>query len=209
MKINRFLLGGLALSLFAHVSAATLLGHFGSHFDEEHSVIEVEILLEGNSNEIIAQSLPTSPKKKAKPAPQIETSPADDDVALKAPVETEPTQTSDTENFLNSSLNAQAQGRALDASEKYAMELRNILSQNVVYPSMAKRLRQKGRVVVRFKLRRDGQLIKAEVIESSKFALLNQAAQELIRKIDKMKPFPEELKSVAVQDFSIPIDYTF
>ena len=71
LVINRILFTAISLSICLHVSAAALLGHYGHSFDElEHSVIEVEILLEGDSNEVTVISPP--PRKTAPPVPKLE-----------------------------------------------------------------------------------------------------------------------------------------
>lgn len=97
-------------------------------------------------------------------------------------------------------------GRELDASERYAAELRQWLERRKVYPATARRMGKQGRVLVKFRLRRDGSILHAQVIEASSHEVLNDAAKELVRAVNGFRPFPDEITKTA-WDFLVPIDY--
>lgn len=219
LAINRTLRWGLALSLFLHFSAAALLGRFGVSFDKDITTVDVEILIEGDGVETVVsipQAAPQSAPRPVKPQPPPEpiSSESIDETDIVKNVKEDPKPRSETQpvqenwdELIRQSSTGSLQGRALSASEKYTMELRRALNQRLVYPTVAKRLRQKGRVTVRFWLRNDGSLLKTEVIERSNFDIFNKAAEELVKEIDGLKPFPDELKDKKVWAFSIPIEY--
>lgn len=99
-----------------------------------------------------------------------------------------------------------AEGAEVSAQERYSAELRAMLERRKEYPILAKRLRQQGRVIVKFTLKRDGQVMKAEVIETSEFDSLNRAAEKLITSINGLKPFPVEVKK-SEWVFVLPVVY--
>lgn len=219
LDIKHALRWGLALSVFTHISAAALLGRFGMSFDKESSPVEVEILVEGNSAEttLARPSQPVqSPKKNKQTPKKLQTNP-EPTLAQSEELTVQKNETTDSKDFeteaedwdrlIQQSNQALLTGRALSASEKYTMELRRALNQRLVYPTIAKRLRQRGRVIVRFWLKNDGRLLKTEVVEKSKFDVFNKAAEDLVKEIDGLKPFPDELQEKKVWAFSIPIEY--
>jgi TonB family protein len=213
LAINKRLAGGLGLSLFLHLSVVALLSHYGENFTSNRSVIEVDILIEGESLESVHISrtlTPSSPRKTA----EIKTKQDESDIVNTKTEDKETKEVSastsnldDWEHLLNQSSNQPLRGRELDASERYVMDLRRALNQKKTYPPVAKRLKQKGKVIVRFVLREDGKLLKAEIVEASRHEVLNSAAQELIKDIDGLKPFPEELRNRKIWAFRLPVEY--
>jgi protein TonB len=186
------------------------LGFYGTGLEKKSSVIEVEILIQGDNTEVVKTSEllpPPSPPPVKKRIAKKTSTPAFDEKST-APDSPQVTSAPETwEDILDRSSRRPLQGRELDASERYVMELRRILNQKKTYPALAKKLRQRGRVIVRFILREDGHLLKADVVEASPFESLNSAASELIKNIDGLKPFPEELKDRKFWAFRLPVDY--
>lgn len=218
LDINRVFFGALALSVFTHVLVAVLLARYDLAWNSQVQHIEVEILIEGHDlaeleEEEFLPPPPPTPRHLSRPQPTpttAETSVAEKVEKLEA-IEEDPQPVAETQESLEELLERYSKqplkGRALDASERYAMELRRALNQKKEYPALAKRLRQRGRVVVLFVLKEDGTLLKAEVVEPSKFDVFNKAAESLIKHIEGWKPFPEELKDRKVWAFRLPLDY--
>lgn len=98
------------------------------------------------------------------------------------------------------------EGREVSAQERYRVELQAMLEKKKEYPLLARRLRQQGKVLVRFTLQRDGTVVAAEVVENSEFESLNRAAQKLITGISGLKPFPEDVKKNQWV-FVLPVEY--
>lgn len=97
-------------------------------------------------------------------------------------------------------------GLEVSAQERYRVELQAMLEKKKQYPLLAKRLRQQGKVLVKFTLRRDGSVAAAELIGTSEFETLNNAARELIGQISGLKPFPDEVKKNQWV-FVLPVEY--
>lgn len=90
--------------------------------------------------------------------------------------------------------------------KEYTLELRSFVEKNKVYPRLAARLRQSGKVEVKLKVGADGQFGQIEVISPAAFDTLNQGTVKFIKKLGKFKPLPEEFLPSA--EFVIPIVYT-
>lgn len=91
--------------------------------------------------------------------------------------------------------------------DSYASEIIRELNRHKVYPETALRLRQQGRVKVRFRIDRTGQVLEAEILEKAPFETLNRAARRLIEDVRRFKPFPESVNE-ATWIFTVPIEYT-
>lgn len=94
----------------------------------------------------------------------------------------------------------------LEEYERYALEVAQTLNRNKIYPDISRRLRQQGRVKVRFRVERSGRVMAAEVVEQSSFNHLNSAAQRLIEDIRFFRPFPADVKETTWL-FTVPIEY--
>ena len=95
---------------------------------------------------------------------------------------------------------------AASARDLYISKLTRALNAKKKYPEISKRMRQQGRLKVRFLLERDGRILNAELIEQTNFTPLNEAAKNLLTEIKKFDPFPNEVadKQWAV---TVPIEY--
>jgi periplasmic protein TonB len=74
-----------------------------------------------------------------------------------------------------------ASARELDASQRYALELKQLLDRRKTYPAPARRLGKQGRVHVRLTLSHEGNVMSAIILESSSHEILDEAARELQR----------------------------
>ncbi|UOF01291.1 energy transducer TonB [Bdellovibrio reynosensis] len=99
-----------------------------------------------------------------------------------------------------------ADGAEVSPEDRYLYELKKLLERRKRYPMMAKRMGQSGKVTMRFTLNADGSLSASEIIEKSPFDTLNQAAVELVKGIDGMKPFPKEIQRGS-WSITVPIEY--
>lgn len=96
--------------------------------------------------------------------------------------------------------------QAQSAQQRYILELVQVLNAKKIYPDLAKRLKQQGRVLVQFRLSREGRVMEAKILQKTAFEILNRSAQSLIEQLDGLKPFPQELKQNSWL-FTVPIDY--
>ncbi len=92
----------------------------------------------------------------------------------------------------------QQKQETLDSSQIQALEneylskLRYLIEKNKIYPRSAKRLNQTGKVHISFIISKDGQIKNAKIIQDSKFKRLDEAAIEILSKINKFEPIPEK-----------------
>ena len=84
--------------------------------------------------------------------------------------------------------------------------LRKSREKNKVYPKVAKRLNQTGKVIVSFDILKDGKVTNIKIINKSKFEKLDEASIELLTNIGFFEAIPNELNKT-VWNIQIPINY--
>lgn len=99
-----------------------------------------------------------------------------------------------------------ANGIEVASEQRYLYEISKLLERKKRYPPLAKKLGQTGKVVMRFTLAADGKLLNSEVVEKSPYDSLNKAASDLVKSIDGLKPFPQEMKQSSWV-MTVPIEY--
>ncbi|MEW6386375.1 MAG: TonB family protein [Thermodesulfobacteriota bacterium] len=75
----------------------------------------------------------------------------------------------------------------------YLAQVRRLLEQHKNYPSLARRRHQQGVVVLSFTIGAGGQIESAGLRKSSGHMLLDQAAQETLRRVQRFPPLPPAL----------------
>lgn len=98
-------------------------------------------------------------------------------------------------------------GRETSPEERYLYEVQKLLERRKRYPTMAKKMGHFGKVTMRFVLAADGSLKESEIVEKAPYDSLNKAAHELVKGIDGMKPFPEEIQKTTWV-ITVPIEYS-
>ena len=89
---------------------------------------------------------------------------------------------------------------------RYLYELKKLLERKKVYPQMAKVMGYSGTVKVEFIINRDGAIENLRVLESA-YPVLSQAAERLIRSIEGLKPFPQDLARSKLK-IEVPVQYS-
>lgn len=84
----------------------------------------------------------------------------------------------------------------------YVQSIQQTIEQSKTYPQEA----QAGTVKIKFRIGKDGTLIKMEVLESSGFETLDAAGAVLLKKIEKFQPIPDSLKKEFL-DIILNINY--
>jgi protein TonB len=90
--------------------------------------------------------------------------------------------------------------------DEYLSKLRYLIEKNKIYPQSAKRLNQMGKVHVYFVISKDGQIKDVKVVKDSKYKRLNEAALEILAKINRFEPIPEKLNKNS-WEITVPIVY--
>lgn len=90
--------------------------------------------------------------------------------------------------------------------QSYFSNMRRDLERYKVYPRVAKRLKQTGKVYVHFDVLPNGEIKNIRIKKSSSFDRLDIAAKELLSKIKKMPNLPSEIKGNLIT-VGVYIDY--
>ena len=89
---------------------------------------------------------------------------------------------------------------------EYLLKLRRLIEKNKTYPNSAKRLKQMGKVYISFTIHKNGIIDDVQISKKSNFRKLNKAAAEIMSKIQKFEPIPNELKK-SNWSITVPIVY--
>lgn len=100
-----------------------------------------------------------------------------------------------------------ANGIEVSPEQRYLYEIKKLLERRKRYPMMAKKMGHTGKVTMRFTLGADGSLKESEIVEKTPYDSLNKAAHELVKGIDGMKPFPQEIQKTSWV-ITVPIEYS-
>ena len=96
--------------------------------------------------------------------------------------------------------------RNKNLESEYLAKVKNKIEKNKVYPKVAKRLNQTGKVIVSFDILKDGKITNIKIIDKSKFEKLDEASIELLTNIGFFEAIPNELNKT-VWNIQIPINY--
>lgn len=96
--------------------------------------------------------------------------------------------------------------RNKNLESEYLAKVTNKIEKNKVYPKVAKRLNQTGKVIVSFDILKDGKITNIKIIHKSKFEKLDEASIELLTNIGFFEAIPNELNKT-VWNIQIPINY--
>lgn len=93
-----------------------------------------------------------------------------------------------------------------EQSKTYIKSVIALIEQNKFYPTKAKRLKHKGKVIISFQIKKDGTYIDLKIEKASEFESLNNSAIQIIKNI---KQFPKPPRSINSSNlsFQVPIEY--
>ncbi len=90
--------------------------------------------------------------------------------------------------------------------DRYLYELRLTLEGRKTYPTLSRRLREAGEVLVEFTVLKDGSIQAVNVVRPSPFARLDEAAQTLVAGLGHFKPLPDSVQRADLT-VKLPIRY--
>lgn len=99
-----------------------------------------------------------------------------------------------------------ANGSIVSEKERYLYELHRLIDGRKIYPSIAKRMHQTGKVVVKFVILKGGEIQNVEILTPSSHERLNEAASNLIAGIRAYKPIPASAKTEKLS-VTVPVEY--
>jgi TonB family protein len=94
----------------------------------------------------------------------------------------------------------------LTAKQKYLIEFRGLIENRKEYPLMARRRGIEGIVVIGVTIRKNGEVVEHKIVQASGHDILDQAALNLVKKINSFKAFPAELGNDDI-DLKFPIAF--
>lgn len=182
-----------ALSLALHATGIALLVAFVRLQAPAKWVPSVEVSLvqpitvgEKTPNPVVASAPPQIKKAALQPAVSTE---------ISAPAEVAAVESESVPGAVETGVALpRGGGEAMDLETRFLSEFRNSVHRRKYYPPQAKRQRAEGRVMVDVILRKDGGYESLAVAESSASGVLDQAALEILRRVEGRHPIPDELE---------------
>ena len=89
---------------------------------------------------------------------------------------------------------------------KYKTELREEINKNKTYPTISRKLKEQGKVIVSFRVMKNGLFENIKLSGSSNIKRLDEAALNALYETKKFKPFENELNKEVV-DFELPLEF--
>lgn len=89
---------------------------------------------------------------------------------------------------------------------EYLSKVRAKVERHKIYPKIAKRLKQTGKVEINFDILKDGKVTNVKIAKKSKFEKLDEASIEILTKIGFFEAIPNETNRT-IWNITIPIDY--
>ncbi|WP_419770280.1 MAG: energy transducer TonB [Candidatus Marinarcus sp.] len=90
--------------------------------------------------------------------------------------------------------------------DEYLLKIRETIDKNKIYPMIAKRLGQTGKVYLNFTIKGSGQIVDIKIVKNAQYKRLDDAATEILVKIKKFEPIPNELNK-ATWNITVPVLY--
>lgn len=97
--------------------------------------------------------------------------------------------------------------QSFHVKKEYKNSLRRLLDRNKKYPRSSKRLQEQGKVIVSFRVLKNGVFENIRLITSSGKQRLDKAALKALNVTGKFKKFPKELNHLAYMDFTLPMKF--
>lgn len=91
--------------------------------------------------------------------------------------------------------------------DNYASRLREEINKNKNYPTISKKLREEGRVIVSFRVLKTGQFTNIKVFISSSKERLDKAALNALYDTKEFHAFDEKLMNKEFLDFELPLEF--
>lgn len=98
-------------------------------------------------------------------------------------------------------------GPVAAVSPDYTAQLRYWLERHKTYPKNARRRRMQGTVHLYFRVTRNGQVLVKEIRKSSGFSILDDEAEEMLRRAEPLPKFPKQMAG-GYLDIVVPVSFS-
>lgn len=90
--------------------------------------------------------------------------------------------------------------------KNYISELREEINKNKSYPSISKRLKEQGKVIISFRVLKDGLFVNMNILKSSNYQRLDNAALDALSITKQFREFDKEINKEYL-DFELPLEF--
>lgn len=90
--------------------------------------------------------------------------------------------------------------------DKYASKLREEINKNKTYPTISKKLKEQGNVIVSFRVLKSGEFINIRLLSSSNKERLDKAALNALYDTKEFESFDKEINKEFL-DFNLPLEF--
>lgn len=90
--------------------------------------------------------------------------------------------------------------------KNYISELREEINKNKSYPSISKRLKEQGKVIISFRVLKNGLFVNINILKSSNYQRLDNAALDALSITKQFREFDKEINKEYL-DFELPLEF--
>ena len=90
--------------------------------------------------------------------------------------------------------------------KNYITELREEINKNKSYPSISKRLKEQGKVIISFRVLKNGLFVNINILKSSNYQRLDNAALDALSITKQFREFDKEINKEYL-DFELPLEF--
>lgn len=105
------------------------------------------------------------------------------------------------------SQSAQQTAAYAKAKNSYFARLMGTLARNKRYPKEAKKKKEQGTVLLQFSINKRGELLTSNIVESSGYQILDDAALQMLSKASPLPSIPDSMKQQTLE-ITIPVEYS-
>lgn len=126
---------------------------------------------------------------------------------LEVSKEIQKTNTNTKNNLPIEKVDAQFEKEIQEYLNSYASKLRQEINKNKNYPSISKRLKEEGKVIISFRVLKSGQFTNIKLLSSSSKERLDKAALNALYDTKQYKAFDIKYISKDFLDFELPLEF--
>jgi protein TonB len=204
------------LSLLMHASLLVIIPKMQQDDFVVPEILNIEIdLTQSEPPQIIEQPKKINPPKpEKKPEPLKEIAPIQEEVYEKLPEpiveETtefiEPEETAPIEEVQEYIPPQPSPEVVKQATDSYTNQLTRAIAKQKKYPKIAQMRQWQGEVLLNIEIDPQGNLVKADILEESRYKILNNEAIDMVK---RASPFPQPPEELKLKNFTVLVPISF